>query len=68
MKMLVTTGKHSYLIDKEELNLVELGSVIFVPEEEKMYLLLEPNVLTEIETDILSIEYSLVLFSGLQAF
>ena len=55
MKMLVTTGKHSYLIDKEELNLVELGSVIFVPEEEKMYLLLEPNVLTEIETEILGV-------------
>ena len=48
MKMIVTTRKHSYLIDEEDLMLVELGSTIFDTEAEKMYVVFEPGVLTEI--------------------
>ena len=54
MQMIVTTRKHSYLINKEELMLVEAGSTIFVPEENKMYMVLEPGVLTEIGAEVLS--------------
>lgn len=48
MKMIVTTRKHSYLIDEKDLMLVELGSTVFDTEAEKMYVVLEPGVLTEI--------------------
>lgn len=48
MRMMVTTRKHSYLINDEDLSLVELGSVVFVPEEEKFYIVLSPGTLTEI--------------------
>lgn len=54
MQMIVTTRKHSYLINKEELMLVEVGSTIFAPEENKMYIVLEPGVLTEIGAEVLS--------------
>ena len=54
MEMIVITRKHSYLINKEELMLVEVGSTIFVPEENKMYMVLEPGVLTEIGAEVLS--------------
>lgn len=51
MKMIVTTKKHSYLIDNKDLALIELGSTIFVPEENKMYIMLEPGILTEIAVE-----------------
>lgn len=54
--MIVTTGKHSYLINKEDLATIEIGSVIFAPEENKMYIMLEPGVLTEIAAKVLSVE------------
>ena len=54
--MIVTTGKHSYLIDGEDLATVEIGSMIFKPEENKMYLMLEAGVLTEIATEVLSVK------------
>lgn len=54
MEMIVTTGKHSYLINNEELAFVEVGSTVFVPEENKMYIVLEPNILTEIGAEVLS--------------
>ena len=54
MQMIVTTRKHSYLINEEELMLVEVGSTIFVPEENKMYMMLEPGILTEIDAEVLS--------------
>ena len=48
MKFLVMTGNQSYLAHEEDLKLVELGSAIFDLEKEKMYLLLEPGILTEV--------------------
>lgn len=54
--MIVTTRKHSYLINEEDLATVEIGSMIFKPEENKMYLMLEAGVLTEIATEVLSVK------------
>lgn len=54
--MIVTTRKHSYLINEEDLATVEIGSMIFKPEENKMYLMLETGILTEIATKVLSVK------------
>lgn len=56
MEMIVTTGKHSYLINDEDLSTVELGSTIFKPNENKMYILLFPGVLTEIGSEVFTVE------------
>lgn len=48
MKKIVTTRKHSYLINDADLPKVELGSAVFVPSENKMYMVLTPGELTEI--------------------
>ena len=54
--MIVTTRKHSYLINEEDLATVEIGSMIFKPEENKMYLMLKAGILTEIATKVLSVK------------
>lgn len=55
--MIVTTRKHSYLINDVDLATIELGSTLFDPIEGKIYLLLEPGVLTEIgEVDAAIVE------------
>ena len=54
--MIVTTRKHSYLINEEDLATVEIGSMVFKPEENKMYIMLEAGVLTEIATEVLSVK------------
>ena len=51
---IVTTRNHSYFIN--DLTTVELGSVIFDTDENKMYMMLEPGILTEITTKNVSIE------------
>ena len=51
---IVTTRNHSYFIN--DLATVELGSVIFDTDENKMYMMLEPGILTEITTKNVSIE------------
>ena len=48
MKNIVTTRKHSYLINDADLPKVELGSTVFVPSENKMHMILTPGKLTEI--------------------
>lgn len=55
--MIITTRKHSYLInDEKDLAQAELGSIVYKPEEEKIYILLEPGVLTEIGSEIIAAE------------
>mgnify|MGYP002508247963 CR=1 FL=1 len=54
--MIVTTRKHSYLLNNQDLTTVELGSIIFDPEANKMYLLSAPGVLTEIGVETLSVD------------
>lgn len=53
---IVNTEKHSYFIDNENLSMIELGSTIFDTETNKIYILLEPNTLTEIKVDNVSVE------------
>ena len=52
--MIVTTRKQSHFISEEDLATVELGSVIYDTEKEKMYLVLEPGVLTEVDVEIIA--------------
>lgn len=54
--MIVTTRKHSYLINDNDLSTVELGSTIFDPVTNKMYIVLAPGALTEIGTEVLSVK------------
>ena len=54
--MIVITRKQSYFINDNDLSNVELGSLIFDPESNKMYMLLSPNVLTEVGTAVESLE------------
>ena len=53
MKIITNRGC-SYFV--EDLATVELGSVIFDTEENKMYILLEPNTLTEIDAAAVPVE------------
>ena len=56
MKLIITTRKHSYLIDEKDLLAVELGSFAFSPEENKLYMVLNPGELTEICSKVLSVD------------
>lgn len=55
MKLIITTRKHSYLIDEKDLLTVELGSSVFSPEENKLYMVLSPGELTEICSEVLPV-------------
>ena len=52
--MIVTTRKQSHFISEEDLATVELGSIIYDTEKEKMYLVLKPGVLTEVDAEIVA--------------
>ena len=65
--MIVTTRKHSYLISDGDLSTVELGSTIFAPEENKLYILLAPGVLTEIGVEVLAVETLEALMEAIAA-
>lgn len=54
--MIVTTRKHSYYIDNNDLSTVELGSILFDQDAEKFFILLEPGILTEIGVEYLTVE------------
>lgn len=62
---IVTTRNHSYFING--LATVELGSVIFDTDENKMYMMLEPGILTEITTKNVSIETLEALIEAIAA-
>lgn len=49
--MIVINRKHSYFIDKEDIKLLEPGSMVFDTEAKKMYLVLEPGKLAETEVE-----------------
>ena len=65
--MIVTTRKHSYLIPNGDLSTVELGSTVFIPEENKLYLVLAPGALTEIGAEVLSVETLEALMEAIAA-
>lgn len=54
--MILITRKHSYFIEEKDLLTVELGSIIFDTENKKMYTILTPGVLTEINSKSLLVE------------
>lgn len=54
--MIVTTRKHSYYINNNDLSTVELGSILFDQDAEKFFILLEPGILTEIGVEYLTVE------------
>lgn len=56
MQMIITTRKHSYLIDSKDLATVEVGSIAYAPEENKMYILTAPSTLIEIGANVFSVE------------
>ena len=51
---IITNRYHSHFVD--DLDIVELGSVIFDTDENKMYIMLEPGILTEITAKDISVE------------
>ena len=51
---IITNRHHSHFVD--DLDIVELGSVIFDTDENKMYIMLEPGILTEIAVKDISVE------------
>lgn len=53
MKIIINRN-HSYFIN--DLATVELGSIIFDTDKNKMYMMLEPSILTEITTKNISVE------------
>lgn len=51
---IITNRNHSYFIN--DLTTAELGSIIFDTDESKMYIMLEPGVLTEIAAEDVGVE------------
>ena len=51
---IITHRYHSYFIN--DLTIAELGSIIFDTDKNKMYIMLEPGILTEITTKNVSVE------------
>lgn len=51
---IITNRNHSYFIN--DLTTAELGSIIFDTDENKMYIMLEPGVLTEIAAEEVGVE------------
>lgn len=51
---IITNRNHSYFIN--DLTTAELGSIIFDTDENKMYIMLEPGVLTEIAAESVGVE------------
>ena len=51
---IITNRYHSYFIN--DLTIAELGSIIFDTDKNKMYIMLEPGILTEITTKNISVE------------
>ena len=54
--MIVITRKHSYFITNEDVAMVEAGSMVFDPENNKLYMAFEPGVLTEINAEVVTVE------------
>ena len=54
--MIVITRKHSYFIKDEDVAMVEAGSMVFDPENNKLYMAFEPGVLTEISAEVVAVE------------
>lgn len=65
--MIIYTGKHSYLLNGLDLSMVELGSVVYDVEAEKVYMVLTPGKLTEVNAKGLSVETAEALNEAIAA-
>lgn len=54
--MIVIARKHSYFITNEDVAMVEAGSMVFDPENNKLYMAFAPGKLTEIGVEVVGIE------------
>ena len=54
--MIVITRKNSYFIEERDLPMVEAGSIVFDPTANKMYMVFEPGVLAETNTEVIAID------------
>ena len=54
--MIVIARKHSYFITNEDVAMVEAGSMVFDPENNKLYMAFAPGELTEIGVEVAGVE------------
>ena len=54
--MIVIARKHSYFIKDEDVAMVEAGSMVFDPENNKLYMAFAPGELTEIGVEVVGVE------------
>lgn len=54
--MIVIARKHSYFIKDEDVAMVEAGSMVFDPENNKLYMAFAPGELTEIGAEVAGVE------------
>lgn len=50
MDMIITTGKHSYMVDKIDTT-IEVGSVVFIPENKTWHMITAPGIMTPVVGD-----------------
>jgi hypothetical protein len=50
MDMIITTGKHSYMVDKIDAT-IEVGSFVFIPENKTWHMITAPGVMTLVAED-----------------
>ena len=50
MNMIITTGKHSYMVNEID-STIEVGSVVFIPEEKTWHMITAPGVMTPVAED-----------------
>lgn len=65
--MIVITRKHSYYISDNDVAMIEAGSMVFDPKNNKMYMVFAPGELTEVKADSVSIETLEALIEALAA-
>ena len=54
--MIVITRKHSYFITNADVAMVEAGSMVFDPENNKLYMAFAPGELTEVGMEVIGVE------------
>ena len=50
MNMIITTGKHSYMVNEID-STIEVGSVVFIPENKTWHMITAPGVMTPVAED-----------------
>ena len=50
MNMIITTGKHSYMVNEID-STIEVGSFVFIPENKTWHMITAPGVMTSVSED-----------------